>query len=154
MKKTVPAIVSDPSRLHVVVFGATSKLTEPLPDPAAPLVTVIHALLLAAVHGQPAGAVTAPLPVPPDAVNHSLAVETARHEFAAWLTVKVLPATVSEPVRLDPVLGATSKLIVPLPDPAAPLVTVIHTLLLTAVQGQPATIVTVALPVPPVSGND
>jgi hypothetical protein len=66
----------------------------------------------------------------------------------------VLPATVSEPVRLDPVLGATSNVIEPLPDPAAPLVIVIHTLLLTAVQGQPASIVTVALPVPPVSGND
>jgi hypothetical protein len=138
----------------VVEFGATSKLTEPSPDPLAPLVTVIHALLLAAVHGQPAGAVTMPLPVPPDAVNHSVAVEAGKQEFPAWLTVKVLPAIVSEPVRLDPVLAATSNVIEPLPDPAAPLVNVIHTLLLTAVQGQPATIVTVALPLPPVSGND
>ena len=59
----VPAIVSDPSRLHVVVLAATSNVTDPLPDPVAPLVTVIHALLLAAVHGHPVATVTVLLPV-------------------------------------------------------------------------------------------
>lgn len=35
----------------------------PLPEPLAPLVTVIHAAPLTAVHAQPAGALTDTLPV-------------------------------------------------------------------------------------------
>jgi len=64
-----PAIVSVPVRLDATVFAATLKPTLPLPDPVAPLVTVIHAALLAAVHAQPVGMLTLLLPVPADAVN-------------------------------------------------------------------------------------
>lgn len=46
-----------------VVFAATLYDTEPLPDPFAPAVTVIQALLLAAVHAHPDVAVTATDPV-------------------------------------------------------------------------------------------
>ena len=65
----VPAIVTHPLRLHVVVLAATLNVTDPLPDPEAPLVRVIQAKLLEAVHGQPAATVTLLLPVPPAAVS-------------------------------------------------------------------------------------
>ena len=64
-----PAIVNVPLRLDAIVFAPTLNPTVPLPDPVAPLVTVIHAALLAAVHGQPVATVTPLLPVPPAAAN-------------------------------------------------------------------------------------
>src|SRR6185436_18400522 len=129
----VPAIVSDPRRLHVVVFAATSKVTEPLPDPVAPLVRVIHALLLTAVHGQPPATVTVLLPLLAAAGSDWFVGDTAgEHEFPACVTVKVAPAIVSVPVRLDPVLAVTLNVTEPLPDPVAPLVTEIHDALLDA----------------------
>jgi hypothetical protein len=68
----------------VVVFGTTSNVTDPFPDPVAPLVTVIHALLLTAVHGHPLDAITIPVALPPDAVNDWFVVATTgEHEFAA-----------------------------------------------------------------------
>lgn len=155
---TVPAIVSDPRRLHVVVFGSTVNDTVPLPEPDAPLVTVIHALLLTAVHGQPAVTVTVLVPFPPDAVNDWLVGDVEGvHDVpdASWLTEKVVPAIVSEPVRLpEELLAATVNATMPLPAPDAPLVTVIHGLLLTAVHGQPVVAVTVLLPFPPAAMND
>ena len=70
-----PAIVSVPVRLEATVFAATVNVTEPLPEPVAPPVTVIHAALLAAVHAQPVPAVTVLLPLPPAAVNDWLSGE-------------------------------------------------------------------------------
>jgi len=64
-----PAIVSVPVRLDATVFAATLKPTVPLPEPVAPLVNVIQAALLAAVHAHPVATVTVLLPVPEDAVN-------------------------------------------------------------------------------------
>jgi hypothetical protein len=64
-----PAIVSVPVRPVVTVFAATLNPTLPGPDPDAPLVSVIQAALLLAVHAQPAPAVTVLLPVPPAAVS-------------------------------------------------------------------------------------
>ena len=152
---TVPAIVSEPIRLHVVGLAATSKVTEPLPVPDAPLVTVIHALLLTAVHGQPVPIATVLLPVPPAAVNDWLDGDSEdEHEVPPWVTVNVAPATVSVPVRLAAVLAATLNETDPLPAPVAPLVTVINVLLLTAVHGQPGVAVTVVVPVPPDVVND
>jgi len=66
-----------------------------------------------------------------------------------------MPAIVSVPVRLEAtVFAATLKPTVPLPDPVAPLVRVIHEALLAAVHGQPVAIVTLLLPVPPDAEND
>jgi len=66
---------------------------------------------------------------------------------ASWLTVKVVPAIVSDPVRsLDELFVATLNTTEPLPEPDAPLVTVIHWVLLTAVQVHPAAAVTVLPP--------
>ena len=45
-----PATVIAPER--AIVVGATVMLTEPMPDPAAPAVIVIHATALEAVHVQ------------------------------------------------------------------------------------------------------
>jgi hypothetical protein len=53
-----PATVSVPMRWPVPVFGATVKATLPAPLPDAPLVIVIQAALLVAVHAQPVLAAT------------------------------------------------------------------------------------------------
>ena len=152
---TVPAIVSDPSRLHVVVLAATSNVTEPLPDPEAPLVSVIHTLLLTAVHGQPAAVVTVLLPVLAAAVNDWLVGDTAgEHELPACVTVKVAPAMVSVPVRAEAVLAATLNDTDPLPDPVAPLVTVSQEALLEALHPQPVAAVTLAVPFPDAAVKD
>jgi hypothetical protein len=57
-------------------MGAVT-VTEPLPDPLAPLVTLSHVALLVAVHAQPAPAVTATLPVPPAASTLCVAGDSA-----------------------------------------------------------------------------
>ena len=67
--KAAPAIVSVPVRAVVAVFAATLKPTLLVPEPLAPLVTVIHAALLTAVHAHPGATVTALLPAPPAAEN-------------------------------------------------------------------------------------
>ena len=65
----VPFGVVSNVRLDATVFAATLKPAVPLPDPVAPLVTVIQAALLAAVHAQPVATVTLLLPVPPDSAT-------------------------------------------------------------------------------------
>lgn len=58
-----------PVRDVVVGFAATVYETLPLPLPVAPLLTVIHEELLAAVHAQPVAAVTLMVPAPPSAAT-------------------------------------------------------------------------------------
>lgn len=61
-----PPISSVPERDPEPEFGVSEKLTVPLPLPELPDVTVSQAVLLeAAVHAQPAEAVTLTVPVPP-----------------------------------------------------------------------------------------
>jgi hypothetical protein len=52
-----------------VLFGATEKVTVPLPDPEelALELSVIQGALLVALHGQVAGAATVIYPLPPPA---------------------------------------------------------------------------------------
>ena len=154
--KVAPAIVRVPVRIDAAGFAATSNVTEPLPDPVAPPVSVIHAALLAAVQAQPVAAVTLLLPLPPAAVADCVVGEIdGVHAAAACVTVNVAPAIVSVPVRVEAtVFAATLKPTVPLPDPVAPLVTVIHAALLAAVHAQPVGIVTSLLPVPPAAVKD
>ena len=154
--KVAPAIVSVPVRLDAIVFTPTLNPTVPLPDPVAPLVTVIHAALLAAVHAQPVATVTPLLPVPPDAANDwPVGAMDGEQGAAACVTVKVAPAIVSVPVRLDAtVFAATVNPTVPFPEPVAPLVIVIHATLLTAVHEHPVATVTALLPVPPDAASD
>ena len=67
---------------------------------------------------------------------------------AAWLTVKVIPATLSVPVRADvAVFAAAEKLTVPFPLPDVPAVTVSHDAPLVAVHAQPVTTLTLTDPV-------
>ena len=72
-------------------------------------------------------------------------------EIPACVTVNVLPAIVTVPVRDDVlVLAATLRPTLPLPDPLAPDVTVIQpVLLLTAVHVQPLAADTLTVTVPP-----
>ena len=62
-----PAIVIVPVRAAVPVLAATLKPTVPLPDPLAPLVTVIHVAFETADHVHPADTVTATDPLSPAA---------------------------------------------------------------------------------------
>jgi hypothetical protein len=151
----LPATVNVPVREPVPVLVATLKVTGPFPLPLAPALMVIHAALLEAVQVQPVDAVTVTVPeLAPDATLADIGEIVGAH-VVACVTVKVLPAIVSVPVRLVvPVLAATLKVTVPPPVPAAPAVTVIHTALLTAVHVQPAAALTVVLTVPPAAVND
>ena len=65
-----------------------------------------------------------------------------------WFTVTVWPATVTVPVR-DPLFGAITNSVLPLPLPETPLVTVIQVAFVVTVQVQPAPTATVTLRVPP-----
>ena len=78
------------------------------------------------------------------------------HGAAACVTENVWPAMVSEPLRGVPLgLAAALNATVPVPLPLAPLVTVNHDVsLLTPVHAQPANVVTVVEPVPPVAATD
>jgi hypothetical protein len=125
--------------------------TDPLPDPEDPAVTVNQAALLTAVHAHPAGAVTLTVPLPPpDATLCDVGEIVSVHAMPAWVTVKVLPAIVSVPLRdeTDPFAVAVNETD-PLPDPEDPAVTVTQAALLTAVHAHPAGAVTLTVPLPP-----
>jgi hypothetical protein len=62
-----PATLIVPLRPCALVFGATLKVTLPLPAPLAPAVSVIQGAWLAAVHSQPSAQLTVTLPLPPAA---------------------------------------------------------------------------------------
>src|SRR5205814_4556552 len=124
--KVFPAIVSVPVRDVPAVFAATLNVTLPLPEPDAPVVTVIHVALLTAVHAQPVGAVTVVLPVPPAAATDWLVGEIVSVQvMPTCVTVALLPPAVMVPVRDDvDVFAAAVTEIDPLPEPLAPAVIV------------------------------
>jgi hypothetical protein len=69
--------------------------------PVAPALIVIHDTLLTAVQAQPVAAVTVTVALPPTAVAFADVAEIAGAQAApAWVTVNVLPAIVSVPVRM------------------------------------------------------
>jgi hypothetical protein len=152
--KVLPPIVSVPLRCVVVGFAVTLNVTEPLPVPVAPELIVIQPALLAAL--QPQAAVTATLPLPALEVMVADAGEiVGTHGAPAWLTVNVEPAIVKVPVRLVvALLAATVKVAVPGPALEAPVLTLIHEALLTAVHRQPAATLTVLLAEPPPAAID
>ena len=76
----------------------------PLPEPLAPDVIVMNALLLIAVQLQPACVVTVTLPVPPPAVKLALVGSIEKEQIGVELpascdTLCVKPAIVNEPLR-------------------------------------------------------
>jgi hypothetical protein len=120
---------------------------------------LIHGTLLTAVQLQPVLDVTVmAVPGPPKA---DIGCEVGLTEYeqgagaCACVTVNVWPATVRVPVRGAPVLAATVKPTLPLPEPLAPDVTVIQDALLVAVHVHPAVVVTaMGDPLPPPDGSD
>jgi hypothetical protein len=94
----------------------------PLPVPLAPLVTVIHAALLEAVHGHTDASVTATVPVAPAAATLAdVGAIVAVQLTAACVTVNVSSSTVIVPVRLLRLaFAATLNATVPGPLPVAP----------------------------------
>ncbi len=116
-----------------VVLGAAFSVAVPGPVPA-PLTTTSHEASLEVVHPQAAPVFTGSDSRTPVGCGVTDAAPMATEQLAAWLTVKVCPATVSVPVRaVLAVLAATAKVTVPLPVPAAPVATAIHDTLLRAV---------------------
>ena len=92
-----------PVREPVEVLEATLRDTLPLPEPDAPAVTVIHELLLTAVHEQPVVPVTDTVYEPPLAPADWLAGEMLElHAAAACVTVYDLPPAVTVALRLVP----------------------------------------------------
>ena len=82
---------------------------DPRPVIDAPLVTVIHAALLADVHAQLDPVVTAMLPVLPVEGTDTVVGETLKLQlFAACEIATVWPATVRVPVRAAPVVLAAT----------------------------------------------
>ena len=147
---TWPAIATVPTLSVVCELAVMLYDTVPLPDPLAPPVTVIHDVLLCAVQAQPLGAVTLVVLLPAaDVIARDVGEIENEQASGACVSVNTWPA-----IATVPTLSVVCELAVmlydtvPLPDPLAPPVTVIHDVLLCAVQAQPAPAVTdtVALP--------
>src|SRR5215218_4596739 len=132
-----------------------SSCTLPLPEPAAPSVTAIHGgALLAAVHEQSGGVVTATVCGPPVAGSPIVSGETTALHPLSWLTVKVWPAAVMLPLRAAEEFAATVNCTVPLPLPLAPEVRLIHGAFATiAVHAHPPAAFTLKDPDAPAAGT-
>jgi sensor domain CHASE-containing protein len=131
----LPAMVTVPVRVVVFGFAAMLSVTVPLPAPDAPLDTVIQEALDTAVHWHCDVVLTFTDEFPPLLlVESDVALMLYSHGAAACVTVTVLPAMVTVPVRVV-VFGFAAMLsvTVPLPAPDAPLDTVIQEALDTAV---------------------
>ena len=100
--KVWPPIVTVPLRCNVLLLAVTLKVTVPLPLPLAPPVTVIHPLLLAAVHEQPEPAATPTVLDPAvEAIERLVGDRLYVQGAPDWVTVNVCPAIVNVPVRDD-----------------------------------------------------
>ena len=102
-----PAIVNVPVRSLPVVFAGTVKVTVPFPVPLDPFVIVIQLALLTAVHAHPDCVVTETVPVLAALSIVSLLGEIEYEHGALWEMLTLCPATVSVPVRADPVFACT-----------------------------------------------
>jgi hypothetical protein len=93
-------------------------------------------------------------PCPPLSLTVALAGDSVNVHPCPWLSVKVLPATVTVALRPGPVVAAALYCTSPLPVPVAPDAIVSHDSLLDAVHEQPAVVATVTRPLPPAAGTD
>jgi hypothetical protein len=145
--------VIEPLRGAAVVFGATRKVTPPLPllFGPAPAVMLIQDELLTAVQTQPVGMVTDTTRDPPGASNDSFVDDTlAVHSAAACVTFSRRPPIAIVPLRDVPAgLASTRYVVLPLPVPEAPVRIEIHETLGTADHPQPPGTVMFTLPLPP-----
>jgi hypothetical protein len=147
-----PAIVIVPDRDGPVVDAAVN-VTVPDPLPLAPDAMAIHDALLVALHAHPDPAVTATLPLPPEAGIVCVSGDAANVQPWPCTTVTVCPPTAIVPVRVGPLVAATANATVPAPLPLAPAVIVIHGALLVAVQPHPAAALTLIVRVPPLAST-
>ena len=90
-------------------MAATENCVTPLPVPLAPLVIVIQASLLVAVHAQPVAVVMSTLPLPPPAAKLCAVGLMANEHPLLFVTVKVCPPTVIVPALCGPELGPTEN---------------------------------------------
>jgi hypothetical protein len=148
-----PAMVSVPDRDPPLCFVALNE-TFPLPLPLEPPVTLIQSALLAAVHVQPASAVTPTVPEPPSPGTLVLLAESAYEQPPGWLTVKVCPAAVIVAVLAGPAFAAALNPTVPLPVPVAPAEIVSHAASAVAAHAQPPAAWTSKEPDPPPAATD
>ena len=128
-----------------------------MPEPLPAFVTVSHDAELVAVHEHAPAALTVTEPDEGSAAEETELGEIEMSHVPAWLTVTVLPAIVSVPVRgAVAVLAATWNV-----TPASPVlfgpapdVIVIHETLLTEVHTHAVGIWTETMPVPPAASSD
>jgi hypothetical protein len=127
-----------PVRVVPVVLAAMLNVTAPMPDPVAPAVTVIHGVVVVAVHGQDVPVMTLSVRLLAVASTAKLTGVTVEAQpVAACVTVTVWPAAVNVPVRGLPVaFCAMENVTEPIPEPLAPDVIVIHGVVVVAVHGQ------------------
>ena len=125
-------------------------MTVPLPEPDAPVSTVIHDALDTADHEQPLARATSTLPFAPAATMFCVAgVSVASHVCPAWVSTNDWPATVSVADRgVLVVFAATLYPTVPFPVPDVEVENVIQLAGLDAVHAQPGPAVTAIFPVP------
>jgi hypothetical protein len=138
-----------PVRLDRLWLAATLYATVPSPVPLPPDVIEIHVADAEAFHVHPFNVSTLTVPLVAPAGTDVLTGERLKvHVCPACVTVKVWPAIVMVPLRVDvPGLAATEYATCPFPLPFAPLVTVTHDVLLLAVHAQPLAAVTATFPV-------
>ena len=127
-----------PDRAAPVAFDSTANCTFPPPEPEPPSVIVIHGTPLTAVHVHPPDVPTETIPTPPTAGIVCDVGLMVKVQPLSCATVTVRPATVTIPVRADPVLAAKVRSMAPFPvPPAVPTIT-IHAALLAAVHAHDA----------------
>jgi hypothetical protein len=125
-------------------------VTVPLPEPDAPVRTVIHDTLDTADHEQPPGRAISTLSLAPAATMFCVAgVSVASQGAPAWVSTNDWPATVSVAERdALVVFAATLYPTVPFPVPDVEVENVIQLAGLDAVHAQPDPAVTAMFPVP------
>ena len=131
-----PPISSTALRGVLEGFASKANVTAPIPDPLAPLVTEIHVACGVddQPHCVPVTMLTVRLPATGSTVK-LVGVTLYVQLPASCETDTVCPAMVRVPVRGAPVeFCSTASVTDPMPDPAAPLLTVIQLAALTAVQ--------------------
>jgi len=142
-----PATVNVPVRAVPVVLAAMLNVTEPMPDPLAPAVTVIHDVVVVAVHEQDVPAVTLSVRLVAVASTVKLTgVTVPVQPTIPRLTVTVWPPTVNVPVRELPVVFcAMENVTEPMPEPVAPLVIVIQPVVVVALHEHDVPVMTLSV---------
>jgi hypothetical protein len=156
MVRSRPPIAMVPVRVVPAGLAATRYVTVPLPEPEAPVSTVIQEAPETAVHPHPDATVTSTLPsAPAAAMFWVVGLNTASHAAPACVMTKDWPAIVSVVDReLLVVFAATLYPMVPLPVPVVGVLNVIHAAVFWVLQKQPSPEVTAIVPVPAAAFTD